>query len=295
MDALDAMLESGGPSPAASLSKEKMKEIASKSSWQPPGAKADKKAAKPSAGWTKAELNALKRAVKDVDGALDKNERWKRVAERVDGRGKKECYDKYKELKAAKAAAKRTAALPEDSTFEDRLAALGIEERPAPRDAPPRGSTWTPGGAADPPAAGEPAAGEPAAADAPAAAEPRRAAPKPKSTWTPGDAGGGGAAAGLDPLVPVGRRRFYEDEVVVDDGGDDAPKPKPKPKPKKKAGGAWGDAPPPRADEPRTDEPRTDAPPAPGGGFRSRPPAQSGQTRCTNADDLVMEDFGEDF
>ena len=27
----------------------------------------------------------------------------------------------------------------------------------------------------------------------------------------------------------------------------------------------------------------------------SRPPAQSGQTRCTNADDLVMEDFGEDF
>ena len=70
MDALDAMLESGGPSPAASLSKEKMKEIASKSSWQPPGAKADKKAAKPSAGWTKAELNALKRAVKDVDGAL---------------------------------------------------------------------------------------------------------------------------------------------------------------------------------------------------------------------------------
>ncbi|KAH8076140.1 endonuclease [Aureococcus anophagefferens] len=202
MDALDAMLESGGPSPAASLSKEKMKEIASKSSWQPPGAKADKKAAKPSAGWTKAELNALKRAVKDVDGALDKNERWKRVAERVDGRGKKECYDKYKELKAAKAAQKRTAALPEDSTFEDRLAALGIEERPAPRDAPPRGSTWTPGGAATRPRGRARRRARPGAARA----------RKPKSTWTPGDAGGGGAA-GLDPLVPVGRRRFYEASV----------------------------------------------------------------------------------
>ncbi|KAH8096174.1 endonuclease [Aureococcus anophagefferens] len=197
MDALDAMLESGGPSPAASLSKEKMKEIASKSSWQPPGAKADKKAAKPSAGWTKAELNALKRAVRTSTA------RSTRTSE--------------------------AAALPEDSTFEDRLAALGIEARAARRAAPRlhldarrrRG---------------------PARARARRrgrASASRRAAPKPKSTWTPGDAGGGGAA-GLDPLVPVGRRRFYEGEVVVG-GGDDA-KPKPKPKPKKKAGGAWGDA-----------------------------------------------------
>lgn len=46
-------------------------------------------------------MKALKQALKSVPAALDKNERFKRVAFLVGGNhSKKDCYDKYRELKA---------------------------------------------------------------------------------------------------------------------------------------------------------------------------------------------------
>ena len=46
----------------------------------------------------------------------------------VKTRGKRECYDKYKALKAAKAAKAKEPAAGDGSTFEERLAALGLTE-----------------------------------------------------------------------------------------------------------------------------------------------------------------------
>lgn len=47
------------------------------------------------------QVRALRQALKDVPAAMEKNERFRRVSALVGGRhSKKECYDKYKELKA---------------------------------------------------------------------------------------------------------------------------------------------------------------------------------------------------
>ena len=46
-------------------------------------------------------MKALKQALKDIPAAVDKNERFKRVSAVVGGsHSKKDCYDKYRELKA---------------------------------------------------------------------------------------------------------------------------------------------------------------------------------------------------
>eukprot|EP00903_Cladosiphon_okamuranus_P016847 g15536.t1 len=50
--------------------------------------------------WGKQEVKALKQALKDIPAAVDKNERFKRVAAAVGHHSKKDCYDKYRELKA---------------------------------------------------------------------------------------------------------------------------------------------------------------------------------------------------
>lgn len=43
------------------------------------------------------QVRALRRALKDIPSAVDKNERFRRVAALVGGgRSKKDCYDKYK-------------------------------------------------------------------------------------------------------------------------------------------------------------------------------------------------------
>lgn len=56
------------------------------------------------------QVRALRQALKDVPATLDKNERFRRVSALVGGSySKKECYDKYKELKA-EAKLKQTAA-----------------------------------------------------------------------------------------------------------------------------------------------------------------------------------------
>lgn len=47
------------------------------------------------------QVKALRQALKDVPSALDKNERFRRISALVGGgHNKKDCYDKYKELKA---------------------------------------------------------------------------------------------------------------------------------------------------------------------------------------------------
>lgn len=47
------------------------------------------------------QVKALRQALKDVPSALDKNERFRRISAIVgSGHNKKDCYDKYKELKA---------------------------------------------------------------------------------------------------------------------------------------------------------------------------------------------------
>ncbi|CAM9593369.1 unnamed protein product, partial [Hapterophycus canaliculatus] len=51
--------------------------------------------------WPKQEVRALRQALKDVPAVMEKNERFRRVSALVGGtHSKKECYDKYKELKA---------------------------------------------------------------------------------------------------------------------------------------------------------------------------------------------------
>lgn len=58
---------------------------------------------KSSTVWTKDEVSLLKKAIKSTSGIEDKNERWKEIANIVgNGKSKKHCYLKYKELKEEK-------------------------------------------------------------------------------------------------------------------------------------------------------------------------------------------------
>ena len=53
--------------------------------------------------WSADEVERLIQAVKSVDETLEKSEKWRQVAAQVgNGRGKKQCHLKYKELKHAK-------------------------------------------------------------------------------------------------------------------------------------------------------------------------------------------------
>jgi len=140
---------------------------------------------------------------------------------------------RYKELKEAQKTKNELKATmtraKEGSTFEERLAALGLKE----------------------PAADEAAA--PASAPAPAAPAPAPAA-SPSRAW------GGAAADAPAPTQPRRRPRtfFGAEDLVIDDGAeDDQP-----------------EAPPPPADE---------------------PPPQSGRTRCVAANDLVLDECGDEL
>ncbi|KAF0689568.1 Aste57867_18987 [Aphanomyces stellatus] len=61
--------------------------------------------------WTKAELAQLKKEAKKTQGIADKTERWRAVGAAL-GRSKRECYDKYKELRRSKS--------PKDRAHDDR-------------------------------------------------------------------------------------------------------------------------------------------------------------------------------
>ena len=126
-DALGAMM--AATLPRSTMSKDQMQSIAN-------GARpktARPKTARPkkeTTPWTKEDVTKLKKACKEVPSTVEKQQRWRQISGIV-GRGKRECYDKYKELKEAqktKNELKTMTRAKEGSTFEERLAALGLKE-----------------------------------------------------------------------------------------------------------------------------------------------------------------------
>ena len=183
-DALGAMM--AATLPRSTMSKDQMQSIANGA--RPKTARPKKESKKESKPWTKEDVNKLKKACKEVPSTVEKQQRWRQISGIV-GRGKRECYDKYKELKEAqktKNELKKTMTrAAEGSTFEERLAALGLKEPAA--DA------------------------EPASAPAPAPAAPAPAA-SPSSAW-------GGAADAPAPTQTRMRRTFFgAEDLVIDDG-----------------------------------------------------------------------------
>ena len=223
-DALGAMM--AATLPRSTMSKDQMQSIANGARPKTARPKKEKKEAKP---WTKEDVNKLKKACKEVPSTVEKQQRWRQISGIV-GRGKRECYDKYKELKEAQKTKNELKATmtraKEGSTFEERLAALGLKE---------------------------PAADGAAAAPAPA---PAAAAPAPAAS--PSSAWGGGADAPAPTQTRMRRTFFGAEDLVIDDNAEEEP----------------DAAPPPPADE---------------------PPPQSGRTRCVAANDLVLDECGDEL
>ena len=200
-DALGAMI--AATLPRSTMTKEQMQAIGRGAR---PKTARPRKDAKPTAPWTKDDVSKLRKACKEVPSMVEKQARWKRISGLV-GRGKRECYDKYKELKelkAAKTSAKASmqatiSKAGEGSTFEERLAALGLKEPPA----------------------GE-AAAAPAPAPAPAPATESAPAASPSGAW------GGGAAAAQPAQTRRRPRAFFgAEDLVIDDGVEEAAAPPP--------------------------------------------------------------------
>ena len=127
-DALGAMM--AATLPRSTMSKDQMQSIANgaRPKTARPKTARPKKETKP---WTKEDVTKLKKACKEIPSTVEKQQRWRQISGIV-GRGKRECYDKYKELKEAqktKNELKKTMTrAAEGSTFEERLAALGLKE-----------------------------------------------------------------------------------------------------------------------------------------------------------------------
>ncbi|KAH8057647.1 DUF4205-containing protein [Aureococcus anophagefferens] len=82
--------------------------------------------------WSDKEVSNLKRAVRAVSDRVEKQDRWRQIATLVgSGRSKRECYDKYKALKAEKAE------LREAEAKGGRRAEALLAEDHRPRTAPP--------------------------------------------------------------------------------------------------------------------------------------------------------------
>ena len=82
--------------------------------------------------WSDKEVSNLKRAVRAVSDRIEKQDRWRQIATLVgSGRSKRECYDKYKALKAEKAE------LREAEAKGGRRAEALLAEDHRPRTAPP--------------------------------------------------------------------------------------------------------------------------------------------------------------
>lgn len=183
--------------PRSTMTKEQMQAIGRGAR---PKTARPRKDAKPTVPWTKDDVSKLRKACKEVPSTVEKQARWKRISALV-GRGKRECYDKYKELKelkAAKTSAKATmkatiSKAGEGSTFEERLAALCLKEPPA---------------------------GEAAAAPAPAPAPEPATESAPEAS--PSGAWGGAAAAAAEPAQTRRRPRIFfgAEDLVIDDGAD---------------------------------------------------------------------------
>ena len=96
-DALGAMM--AATLPRSTMSKDQMQSIANgaRPKTARPKTARPKKDTKP---WTKEDVTMLKKACKEVPSTVEKQQRWRQISGIV-GRGKRECYDKYKELKEA--------------------------------------------------------------------------------------------------------------------------------------------------------------------------------------------------
>lgn len=51
--------------------------------------------------WSAAQQAALQKALRDFPASMDKNERWKSIADAVPGKSKKECIARFKEVREA--------------------------------------------------------------------------------------------------------------------------------------------------------------------------------------------------
>jgi len=60
--------------------------------------------------WTPTQHAALQAALKKYPASMDKNERWKAIAEAVPGKSKKDCILRFKEIREKVLAAKGGAA-----------------------------------------------------------------------------------------------------------------------------------------------------------------------------------------
>ncbi|KAL4110622.1 hypothetical protein PRIC1_002313 [Phytophthora ramorum] len=87
--------------------------------------------------WTKEDVSALKKAIKKTSSVEDKNARWKQIAGLVgNGRTKKHCYLKYKDLKqeqsnaAVKKASPRRKRSSEDKSKRESGEAEPVDSKP---------------------------------------------------------------------------------------------------------------------------------------------------------------------
>ncbi|KAG1695233.1 hypothetical protein DVH05_020613 [Phytophthora capsici] len=91
--------------------------------------------------WTKEETSALKKAIKKTGSVEDKNVRWKQIAEFVgNGKAKKHCYLKYKELKqeqsnaAKKASPRRKRSSSKSDSGETKSSSTKTDDKLAKND-----------------------------------------------------------------------------------------------------------------------------------------------------------------
>jgi hypothetical protein len=87
--------------------------------------------------WTDNQEVALLSAVKQVPAGADKNKRWKEIGILVEGHGRRDCYLKYKRIKAEKKRARRQIKM--DVPIPDHLRQMPESQRLAAK-------TWSIGG-----------------------------------------------------------------------------------------------------------------------------------------------------
>lgn len=51
-------------------------------------------------GWTNAQQSQMEKGMKEFPGSLPTKERWVKIAEVVDGKTAKECFERYKSIVA---------------------------------------------------------------------------------------------------------------------------------------------------------------------------------------------------
>mmetsp|Transcript_14732 Transcript_14732/g.21678 ORF Transcript_14732/g.21678 Transcript_14732/m.21678 type:complete len:555 (-) Transcript_14732:156-1820(-) len=73
--------------------------------------------------WSEQEIRILKKAAIKISTSLysDKQERWKVISKEVGTRSKKDCYEKYKEIKAERAARKEAAGIIKTSVEKESV------------------------------------------------------------------------------------------------------------------------------------------------------------------------------